>query len=82
MSKKKFRDITVDGVDYAWLYKNGNMCSGQGRFVIWKDKKIIFEDTWCTCCHNMSNVGIEDEDRNVTPKLVADFIRNIVSNED
>jgi len=35
--KKKFRDITVDGVLYAWMVK--------GTFLkIWLNKKVIFEE--------------------------------------
>lgn len=38
MGKKKYRDIVVDGVKYAWTTKNmGN------TVVIWKDKKVLFE---------------------------------------
>jgi hypothetical protein len=35
--KKKFRDITVDGVLYAWMMK--------GTYLkIWLNKKVIFEE--------------------------------------
>jgi hypothetical protein len=33
--KKKYRDITVDGVKYAWMVSNGD------TLTIWKDKKVI-----------------------------------------
>jgi len=32
--KKKYRDITVDGVKYAWM-------TSYQTLTIWKDKKVI-----------------------------------------
>lgn len=32
--KKKYRDITVDNVKYAWMVSSDTL-------IIWKDKKII-----------------------------------------
>ena len=40
--KKKHRDITVDGVKYAWIARSN------GYITIWKDKKIFYED----CSYN------------------------------
>jgi uroporphyrinogen-III decarboxylase len=42
--KKKYRDITVDGVKYAWMVSNGD------TLTIWKDKKVIgnIDVTHCT----------------------------------
>ena len=53
--KKKFRDITVDDVEYAWKVS-------LGFITIWKDKKVIFEDS-------LSYPSI-------TPKHIAYIIRN------
>jgi len=41
--KKKHRDITVEGVKYAWtIYGNG-----KEKYVsIWKDKKVILTQTF------------------------------------
>jgi len=40
--KKKHRDITVDGVKYAWtIYGSGK----EHGVTIWKDKKILFTET-------------------------------------
>lgn len=36
--KKKYRDIEVDGVQYAWIAREN------GSVTIWKDKKPIYED--------------------------------------
>lgn len=38
--KKKYRDITVDDVKYAWKVKTDDDCN---YLVIWKDKKIIYQ---------------------------------------
>jgi hypothetical protein len=40
MAKKKFRDIVVDGVKYAWSIQD----YWEGHTLkVWKDKKILFE---------------------------------------
>jgi hypothetical protein len=46
--KKKYRDITVDGVKYAWM-------TSYDTLTIWKDKKVIkTEDvTHCTVTPKM-----------------------------
>lgn len=46
--KKKYRDITVDNVKYAWMVSSDTL-------TIWKDKKIIkTEDvTHCTVTPKM-----------------------------
>ena len=39
MAKKKYRDIVVDGVKYAWMvrgYYDGS------TLKVWKDKKVLF----------------------------------------
>jgi len=61
--KKKHRDITVDGVKYAWTIKND--CDGYGGncVSIWKDKKVIHEDI-------ISGIDI-------TPKTIADMIKKL-----
>ena len=40
--KKKFREIVVDGKNYAWSARK----HGDGGMLvkIWKDKKIIYEE--------------------------------------
>ena len=41
--KKKHRDITVDGVQYAWTLNS----YGKEKYVkIWKDKKVILNQTF------------------------------------
>ena len=37
--KKKHRDITVDNVKYAWMFKG---YPKDGHLTIWKDKKVIY----------------------------------------
>ena len=40
--KKKYRDITVEGVKYAWtIYGSGK----EHDVTIWKDKKQLFTET-------------------------------------
>ena len=58
--KKKHRNITVEGNDYAWTTQ------GAGKYEklkIWENKKVVFE-TLITRHHI------------ITPKVVADIIRN------
>lgn len=63
--KKKYRNITVDGVVYAWKadydkWADFNVCSVR----IWKDKKvIIYKD-------------IPNEFSTITPKVISDIIKN------
>jgi len=57
--KKKFRDITVDGVEYAWLI------FGHYGLRIFKDKKVIFEET------NLYGSTI-------TPKVIETIIREFL----
>ena len=58
MAKKKFRDITVDGVLYAWAVKAYHMEGTE--LIVWKDKKVLFKD------HDIDDV--------VTPSVVAEKI--------
>jgi hypothetical protein len=41
--KKKYRDITVDGVKYAWMVSNGD------TLIIWKNKKVIITENISHC---------------------------------
>jgi len=43
--KKKYRDIVVNKIKYAWMFKRHNDCDylSIGILKIWKSKKIIFE---------------------------------------
>lgn len=41
--KKKHRDITVDGVKYAWTIYGGGK---EHDVTIWKDKKELFTETF------------------------------------
>jgi len=66
--KKKYRDITVNGVKYAWSY---NDRSGYGHTVksfvtIWKNKKMIMQN--------------DIEHHKVTPKIVSDMIETYNKN--
>jgi len=57
--KKKHRDITVDGVKYAWTIYGGGK---EHDVTIWKDKKELFTKTDI-------RVG------SVTPKLISELIK-------
>ena len=58
--KKKFRNITVDGKEYAWMSK---LVDGQHLTLkIWYDKKVIYEKP----------VGIYA--KAITPKMVKYII--------
>ena len=37
--KKKYRDITVEGVEYAWK-------ATKDKYTIWRDKKVVKEGTY------------------------------------
>lgn len=42
--KKKYRDIVVNGLLYAWSYQpNNDKQEGGGELKIWKNKKIIYK---------------------------------------
>ena len=55
--EKKYRDITVDGVKYAWAYH-------LDCIRIWKDKKFVHDE-------------LTDGHQTVTPKVVAEIIKNL-----
>lgn len=57
--KKKFREITVDGNQYAWrVYEYGD---GDSLAIkIWLDKKVIYDE--------ITNLA------EVTPQTIADII--------
>ena len=55
---KKYRDITVDGIQYAWMVKYTD------KIVIFKDKKIIIEER--TNVHPITPVVIETLIKNYT----------------
>lgn len=60
MAKKKFRDIVVDGVKYAWGVKSSWYSGSLLR--IWKDKKVIIEES----CYRGSGMK---------PSMVAEKIK-------
>lgn len=42
--KKKFRNITVNGKEYAWATRSLNDCEGNILMLkIWFNKKVIFD---------------------------------------
>lgn len=41
MAKKKYRDIVIDGVKYAWMIRD--YYDDGADLIIWKDKKQILE---------------------------------------
>lgn len=59
--KKKYRDITVDGIPYAW------QTNGYG-IKIWRDKKVVFDDYYYKDSETSDKVV-------VTPKIVETIIR-------
>lgn len=67
--RKKYRDITVDGKQYAWMFKGSEL-------KIWHNKKLI--------CHLNKNAysmtdceedDIYTYDATVTPRTIATIIR-------
>jgi len=60
--KKKYRDIIVDGIKYAWRAQEDDDYSL--RLKIWKDKNVIFES-------HLSEVP------QATPKIVAEIIGDL-----
>lgn len=59
--KKKFREITVDGVDYAWKVN----VTDDGKYIkIWKDKKVIYEE--------MVNSEID-----ITPQTIKELVQGL-----
>jgi len=58
--KKKHRDITVEGVKYAWTVNSDNHYYHNVK--IWLDKKVIYE--------------VKVDDDVITPKMVKDIINS------
>ena len=70
--KKKFREITVDGVTYGWLIRNKY---SKRTVEIWLNKQVIFER------------DIEYNDKNgnnieITPSRVERIIKNSLKLEE
>ena len=61
MAKKKFRDIVVDDVKYAWMVKD--YYDELPDLIIWKDKKEIIK------------YDVKFRDSEITPKFVAEKIK-------
>jgi hypothetical protein len=59
--KKKHRNITVEGVQYAWSIGGNDYDIGSTKVNIWRDKKIII------------SASLFDEE--ITPKQIADIIK-------
>ena len=56
--KKKYRDIEVNGEEYAWAVQDGcDTCT----LKIWKDKKVLIED-------------VDIADMTITPSMVKEII--------
>ena len=69
MAKKKYRDIVVDGVKYAWTvrgYYDGS------TLKVWKDKKVLFE---LDIDYDLFKDTYNSE---ITPSLVAEKIKEFV----
>lgn len=68
MAKKKYRDIVVDGVKYAWMvrgYYDGS------SLKVWKDKKELF------VLDVDYDLFRDTLDTKVKPSLVAEKIKDI-----
>lgn len=63
--KKKYRNITVDGVEYAWKIYLDDGC----KFIrIWEDKKIIHDGF----------VSDYTEEETITPIIIKNIIKNVL----
>ena len=60
--KKKHRNITVEGMKFAWSIKNDVDGDGGNRLTIFHKKKLLFDELYG---------GHID----ITPKLVSDVIK-------
>ena len=65
MAKKKYRDIAVDDIKYAWMVKD--YYDELPDLIIWKDKKEIIR------------YDVQYGDSNITPKFVAKKIKEYVN---
>ena len=61
MAKKKYRDIVVDGVKYAWMVRD--YYDELPDLIIWKDKKEIIK------------YDVQYGDVKITPSFVAEKIK-------
>ena len=62
--KKKFREITVDGVKYGWTVNGGGGCDCEDNYklvTIWLNKKPLYE-------------SLHTDDNEVTPKSIRYWI--------
>lgn len=64
--KKKYREIVVDGITYAWSIKND--CDGDGgnMVTIWENKKPIKE------------ILVYDGTIEITPSIVEKMIKETI----
>ena len=62
--KKKHRNITVNGKEYAWNVHNNVDGDGGNLVKIWYNKKVIFND-------------IYGGHHNITPKFISEAIKII-----
>jgi hypothetical protein len=65
--KKKYRDIVIDGENWAWRFKKRDDCYGTQFITIWRDKKIVYEKSYM---YNRNKKSYS-----VTPGLVGRFIK-------
>ena len=66
--KKKFRLISIDGVEYAWRYNDGcTCCCNGGTIKIWKNKTLVIEDG-----------DFIKEDISITPHIIERYIRKFI----
>lgn len=67
--KKKFREIEVDGEEYAWRVAShvDDANLPYNKLTVWEDKKILFTKDY-------------KDGEAVTPKTVSNEIRNFVEN--
>jgi len=64
--KKKHREITVNGVEYAWTLKEGDEYN---KINIWRDKKVIHEELLAAY-------------QEVGPRIIKEMIEDLLAEEE
>lgn len=67
MARKKYRDIIIDGENWAWMFRTADDCYGTQDLTIWRERKKVFEKGYF--------YNREKKKYQIRPSLIARFIK-------
>lgn len=67
MARKKYRDIIIDGENWAWMFRTADDCYGTQDLTIWRERKKVFEKGYF--------YNREKKKYRIRPSLIARFIK-------